>query len=327
MNSSRDLRVEDVIGFYNLATGVFLTELSSLIKSSNGSTTWRPLITYKNVLRAIESIGTEMSLGLRFFGRGTLSNQNFVFLIEQHKLAREYLMQAETFSTTLKRDLDVIRFTPAFLAYNDTYNDIRRAKNITLDTRDELLKKLFDYFDNTVSVMNMLRDLIVDIRVDIQVFCSTLNALNPQFQDTIRSEVWAVNQEYALGILILAILVFISPVIVLLIRNAVRALQILSVALIAKLLDLKREKARSERLIYQMLPKLVADSIRNKKPTSEMFDSATILFSEIEDFNDLARSCNPLELFDMLDILYKTFDERIDRYDVYKVGLFYLVLI
>ena len=171
LNSSRDLRVEDVIGFYNLATGVFLTELSSLIKSSNGSTTWRPLITYKNVLRAIENIGTEMSLGLRFFGRGTLSNKNFVFLIEQHKLAREYLTQAETFSSTLKVDLDVIRMTPAFLAYNDTYNDIRRSKNITLDTRDELLTKLIDYFDSTVSVMNMLRDLIVDIRIDIQVFC------------------------------------------------------------------------------------------------------------------------------------------------------------
>ena len=71
-----------------------------------------------------------------------------------------------------------------------------------------------------------------------------------------------------------------------------------------------------------MLPKTVADDIKKKKSTSEMFDSATILFSEIEDFNDIARSCNPLELFDMLDVLYKTFDERIDRYDVYKVNMF-----
>ena len=42
-----------------------MDELSTLIKSSNGSSTWRPLITYKNILRAIENIGTEMSLGLR----------------------------------------------------------------------------------------------------------------------------------------------------------------------------------------------------------------------------------------------------------------------
>ena len=59
-------KMEDVISFYNFATGTLLDELSALIKSSNGSSTWRPLITYKNILRAIENIGTEMSLGLRF---------------------------------------------------------------------------------------------------------------------------------------------------------------------------------------------------------------------------------------------------------------------
>ena len=61
-------KVEDVISFYNFATGTLLDELSTLIKSSNGSSTWRPLITYKNILRAIENIGTEMSLGLRLLG-------------------------------------------------------------------------------------------------------------------------------------------------------------------------------------------------------------------------------------------------------------------
>ena len=73
--------MEDVIDFYNFATGTLLDELSTLIKSSNGSSTWRPLITYKNILRAIENIGTEMSLGLRlsihFFEKTTFS---FFFL-------------------------------------------------------------------------------------------------------------------------------------------------------------------------------------------------------------------------------------------------------
>ena len=43
-----------------------------------------------------------------------------------------------------------------------------------------------------------------------------------------------------------------------------------------------------------------------------------ILFSEIDGFNDLARTCSPLELFEMLDLIYKTFDARIDKYNVYK---------
>lgn len=40
----------------------------------------------------------------------------------------------------------------------------------------------------------------------------------------------------------------------------------------------------------QMLPKTVADDLKYNKSTSERFESATILFSEIEGFNDLARS-------------------------------------
>ena len=45
----------------------------SSCRSSNGSSTWRHLISYKNMLRAIENIGVEMSLGLRFYARNELS--------------------------------------------------------------------------------------------------------------------------------------------------------------------------------------------------------------------------------------------------------------
>ena len=74
-------KVEDVISFYNFATGTLLDELSTLIKSSNGSSTWRPLITYKNILRAIENIGTEMSLGLRLLGYLIISSYLFTYFL------------------------------------------------------------------------------------------------------------------------------------------------------------------------------------------------------------------------------------------------------
>ena len=303
---SLDIKTEDVMEFYNFATGVLLDDLSSLIKTSNGSSTWRPLITYKNLLRSIENIGTEMSLGLRFYGRGSLTAKNFVSFIEQHKLSQEYMQQSETFATDLKQDLDEVRITKQFQLYNTTFNTLSKKDNVTFLTQAELFKNIFPYFKETVNVMNQLRGITDRIREEIQA--------------KIKDEVWSVDKDYALGILILTVLLFISPIIVMLIRNAVRALQILSVALLTKLRDLKREKKRSEKLIYQMLPKTVADSLKNKKSRSEMFDSATILFSEIDGFNDLARNCTPLELFDMLDIIYKTFDARIDRYDVHKVA-------
>merc|ERR1719228_1617522 len=94
---------------------------------------------------------------------------------------------------------------------------------------------------------------------------------------------------------------------------------IFSSSLKRKARALKREKRRAETLIYQMLPKSVADNLKANKPTSELFESATVCFTEIDGFKDIARNCRPLELFDLLNVIYKTFDARIDSYDVYKV--------
>ena len=70
-----------------------------------------------------------------------------------------------------------------------------------------------------------------------------------------------------------------------------------------------------------MLPKSVADNLRLNKNTSEMFDSATVCFTEVDEFKHIARVCNPMQLFDLLNTLYKTFDARIDNNDVYKALL------
>ena len=57
--------------------------------------------------------------------------------------------------------------------------------------------------------------------------------------------------------------------------------------------------------LYQMLPKSVANLLKSKKTTSEMFESATVCFTEIDGFKAIARTCAPLELFDLLNIIYK----------------------
>ena len=84
-----------------------------------------------------------------------------------------------------------------------------------------------------------------------------------------------------------------------LVRNAVRAVQVFSENVRTKARQLRREKRRAEGLVYQMLPRslspdtsqhhyiksllrTVADNLRGSKNTSEMFDSATVCFTEID---------------------------------------------
>ncbi|CAD5111703.1 DgyrCDS994 [Dimorphilus gyrociliatus] len=84
--------------------------------------------------------------------------------------------------------------------------------------------------------------------------------------------------------------------------------------------ELAKEKKKTEVLLYQMLPKSVAESLKKKKPVkAEFFESATIFFSDIVGFTEIAAKSSPQELVELLNGLYSMFDKTIGKYNLYKV--------
>lgn len=82
------------------------------------------------------------------------------------------------------------------------------------------------------------------------------------------------------------------------------------------------EMKRTDELLYQMIPKQVADRLRkgeNSVQTCEVFDQVSILFSDVVTFTDICSKISPMQVVSMLNHMYSLFDQLTERNGVYKV--------
>ena len=82
---------------------------------------------------------------------------------------------------------------------------------------------------------------------------------------------------------------------------------------------LEIEKQRSDDLLHNILPEVVAHKLKKGKVKPKLYKSTTIMFADIKGFSKLCRVHNALEIVEQLDFLIGKFDDIVEKHFIEKI--------
>lgn len=83
---------------------------------------------------------------------------------------------------------------------------------------------------------------------------------------------------------------------------------------------LRYQQEQTEKLLLNILPQPIAERLRREESTiADIFKEATVLFADIVGFTELSASISPVELIEMLNEIFSTFDELTEEHGLEKI--------
>ncbi|CAJ0958041.1 unnamed protein product, partial [Mesorhabditis belari] len=84
--------------------------------------------------------------------------------------------------------------------------------------------------------------------------------------------------------------------------------------------EIQSLQKRTEHLLYQLLPRTVADQLREGRPVPpQLHQAVSLLAVDVCDFTTLCENSTPLQIIEMLNRLYGKFDCFVEKYQAFKV--------
>lgn len=301
--------LQDEIEFYSSIIEVVIIWMYNSINESKFALVWKTLVAYQKLTSAKEAVGVERALGTVYYANGGFENHAYFEMYNNrvHNF-RAYYKTARRYS---KRVVDLYTVNVASAGNNvteiiDSYRfEIQQHVQGINNTQANLAKARW-WFDN----MTLYLDTLLDIQQD----------LGNEILFVLDSVLENATRDLAVSAIFLVVVILMCPLIIFVTENLTSVIQKYALTLVDKTKELSLEKKVTDSLLYQMVPKQVADKLKKSVHIdAEYFKSVTIFFSDICGFATISTTSSPMDIVQLLNTIYVTIDDLLDDYDVYKV--------
>ncbi|XP_060606711.1 receptor-type guanylate cyclase daf-11-like [Ruditapes philippinarum] len=311
INSQRnklDPNTPDVYGqitFYSEIVEFFMDWMIERIRESGFGNIWKSLVVFQKITRCMLDTGAERAYGAMFFAQGNFPDLDLYDNYFRRIFRFNYNYKSATFLSDLVDPLFEAKTDQR--SYTIAIRSLRaEIKNSNFSGNYVSKEKAEFYFDNSTFRVDYL--YILQEAVAMRVI------------RRINSTVDAYTENIIIYSVTASLVIIACPFIMAFAEQLTSNMQEYSKVLVKASDELNNERSKTDSLLYQMLPRPIAERLKRKSAVeSEFFKSATVMFTSVVDFVQLSIEYSPMELIDLLNILYSSIDDKIDMYDVYKV--------
>lgn len=306
--ASLDPSVPDVYGeiaFYSEIIEFFMDWMIDRIRESGFGNTWKVLVVFQKITRCMLDTGAERAFGAMFFAHGNFPDETLYDNYFKRIFRFNYNYRSASYYSNLVDTLIEMRTDQ--LIYTTAISGLRNEiKNSNYTGSYKSATKAQDYFDNA--------SFRVDYLFNLQ------EAVAGRVVRRVNTKVNQYVENIVIYCVTASIVILACPFILTFTEALISNMQSYTLVLVQASRRLADEQAKMNILLYQMLPKAIAERLKRKSSVeSEFFKSCTVMFTGIMNFGSLSNSLTPMEMIDLLNVLYTSIDEKIEKYDVYKV--------